>query len=154
MTSFRFLRMYRDSINPKSNSIDFLPFSVLIKEQICNKRTIIIQEKTITLIRKRTKKKQNNHDFLPSLADRSRVELALLPRLSLTRFSRTQSLFLLQRIICNKRNQNPPRYVNTIKIPPKIQCLKIKIRKPLTAKIKITIKIKKQKTTSNWVNRK
>lgn len=30
----------------------------------------------------------------PSLADRSRVELALLPRLSLTRFSRTQSLFL------------------------------------------------------------
>ena len=31
----------------------------------------------------------------PSLADRSRVELALLPRLSLTRLSRTQSLFLL-----------------------------------------------------------
>ena len=30
----------------------------------------------------------------PSLADRSRVELALLPRLSLTRLSRTQSLFL------------------------------------------------------------
>ena len=29
----------------------------------------------------------------PSLADRSRVELALLPRLSLTRLSRTQSLF-------------------------------------------------------------
>ncbi|CAK7324697.1 unnamed protein product [Dovyalis caffra] len=29
-----------------------------------------------------------------SLADRSRVELALLPRLSLTRLSRTQSLFL------------------------------------------------------------
>ena len=33
----------------------------------------------------------------PSLADRSRVELALLPRLSLTRFSRTQSLFLFGR---------------------------------------------------------
>ncbi|EEF40275.1 conserved hypothetical protein [Ricinus communis] len=30
----------------------------------------------------------------PSLVDRSRVELALLPRLSLTRLSRTQSLFL------------------------------------------------------------
>ena len=30
----------------------------------------------------------------PSLADRLRVELALLPRLSLTRLSRTQSLFL------------------------------------------------------------
>ena len=30
----------------------------------------------------------------PSLADRSRVELALLPRLSLTRLSRAQSLFL------------------------------------------------------------
>ena len=29
----------------------------------------------------------------PSLADRSRVELALLPRLSLTRLSRTQALF-------------------------------------------------------------
>jgi len=29
----------------------------------------------------------------PSLAGRSRVELALLPRLSLTRLSRTQSLF-------------------------------------------------------------
>jgi hypothetical protein len=33
----------------------------------------------------------------PSLADRSRVELALLPRLSLTRLSRTQSLFLFGR---------------------------------------------------------
>ena len=32
----------------------------------------------------------------PSLADRSRVELALLPRLSLTRLSRTQSLFCLE----------------------------------------------------------
>lgn len=30
----------------------------------------------------------------PSLADRSRVELALLPRFSLPRLSRTQSLFL------------------------------------------------------------
>ncbi|KAI4298055.1 hypothetical protein MLD38_040519 [Melastoma candidum] len=32
----------------------------------------------------------------PSLADRSRVELALLPRLSLTRLSRTPSLFLFR----------------------------------------------------------
>ena len=32
----------------------------------------------------------------PSLADRLRVELALLPRLSLTRLSRTQSLFCLE----------------------------------------------------------
>lgn len=31
----------------------------------------------------------------PSLADRSRVELALLPRLELTRLRRTQSLFLV-----------------------------------------------------------
>jgi len=38
----------------------------------------------------------SSHEYWvgPSLADRSQVELALLPRLSLTRLSQTQSLFL------------------------------------------------------------
>ncbi|CAN0930447.1 hypothetical protein LINGRAHAP2_LOCUS37573 [Linum grandiflorum] len=35
----------------------------------------------------------------PSFADRSRVSLALLPRLSLTRLSRTQSILFVWRII-------------------------------------------------------
>ncbi|KAI3672324.1 hypothetical protein L2E82_52830 [Cichorium intybus] len=45
----------------------------------------------------------------PSLADRSRVELALLPRLSLTRLSRTQSLggsFLLHSLAITRRERS------------------------------------------------
>jgi len=45
----------------------------------------------------------------PALADRSRVELALLPRLSLTRLSRTQSLggsFLLHSLAITRRERS------------------------------------------------